>query len=172
MRPARSRCRRRPMLGAAHLLARSGCRRGNAARPRSDRLEAGSVELACEPKGPNTSWHTSHPGLTTHLKLIDGDDNRRERGTFGNFVGACRMSDRLTSPTFGNGDFLALPSDPVVAVATLRLRNGEPRREGPPVPDREPAPVLDTESLDRLERALQSHGVPSAPPRGADYRYA
>jgi hypothetical protein len=36
------------------------------------------------------------------------------------------MSDRLTSPTFGNGDFLALPSDPAVAVPTLRLRNGNP----------------------------------------------
>jgi hypothetical protein len=40
------------------------------------------------------------------------------------------------------------------------------------VPDREPAPVLDTESLDRLERALQSHGVPvrAASRRGLSVR--
>jgi hypothetical protein len=34
------------------------------------------------------------------------------------------MSDRLISPEFGNGDFLVLPSDPAVALPTLRLCNG------------------------------------------------
>jgi hypothetical protein len=61
-----------------------------------------------------------------HLKLINADDNQREGGKYGNFASVCHMSDRLSSPEFGNGDLLVLPSDPALAVPTLRMCNGNP----------------------------------------------
>lgn len=75
-------------------------------------------------------WATEQGGPTADpfpwLKLIPSDPNQDQGRKFGNFVTACKMSQRLSDPAAGGGDFLDIPTTPSLGIPTLRWCNGNP----------------------------------------------